>query len=70
VQRIVASRTYKDLDNPFRAAFGGAWHITIAQREVGYGNSSGVTSRGVANRIIGVLVVTDSKIQASRSQRE
>jgi hypothetical protein len=60
VQRIVASRTYKDLDDPYREAFGGAWHITIAQREVGHSRSSWVTSRGVANHIIGVQVVTDS----------
>jgi hypothetical protein len=70
VQWIVASRTYKDLDNPFRAAFGGAWHITIVQREVGHSKSSLVTCRGVANHIIGVLIVTDRKIQGSRSQRE
>ena len=34
MQRIVVSRTYKDFDSPFRAAFCGAGHITIAQREV------------------------------------
>ena len=58
MQRVLAPRAHKDLDNPFRAAIGGAWHITITENEVGHSGSSQVTSKGVTKRVCW-LIQTD-----------